>query len=197
MKRWSTIVSLAAATMLLSGCDVLLPGMLGAGTVIGGSGNSGVPAVLATYASGHATLKITQGTNVQSVTLDEIGAGSQLMSIIGGSAGWRNADGWALQVMALDPSSVLGGMGAETSGQLTIERITGNQLWTTQDFTSDNHCVVTIKQMDAKALSGTATCRSARWSDGLAGNMQIGPGEPTYIAGQDPFDAEVTFEAKP
>lgn len=201
MKRWSTVIFLTAAAMLLTGCGLLYPGILGGGTVIGGSGDPGVPTVRATYTSGHATLKITQGTDVQTITLDEVGAGSQMMSIIGASAGWRNADGWVLQVMAFDagsmPGAPLPGLGGAVPAQMTIERISGNQLWTTQDFMGDNRCVVTVTQLDEKALSGTATCRSLRWSDGLAGNMQIGPGDPTYIAGQDPFDAEVTFEAKP
>jgi hypothetical protein len=201
MKRWSTVIFLTAAAMLLTGCGLLYPGIFGGGTVSGGSGDPGVPTVRATYRSGHATLKITQGTDVQTITLDEVGAGSQMMSMIGGSAGWRNADGWALQVMAFDPSTMpggmLGGMGGEVSGQMTIERITGNQVWTTQDYTGDSRCVVTVTQVDEKALSGTATCKSVRWSDGFAGSMQFGLGAPTYIAGQDPFDVDVTFEAKP
>ena len=200
MKRWSTVLFLAAAAMLLTGCDVLYSSVLGGGTVIGGSGDPGMPTVRATYTSGQATLKITQGSDTQTITLDEVSAGSQLMSIIGGSASWRNADGWVLQVMAFDSGSMPGAPlpnFADVPGQLTIERINGNQLWTTQDYTGDNRCIVTVAQVDQKALSGTATCRSLRWSDGFAGSMQFGLEAPAYIAGQDPFDVDVTFEAKP
>jgi hypothetical protein len=53
---------------------------------------------------------------------------------------------------------------------------------------------VDLAEVDETEVTGTATCRGLRWADGL---VAPGIGEPVFIEGQEPFDAEITFEARP
>lgn len=198
MRRWSILVVLAPAAMLVTGCAALFPGFISSSGVDTIVGEGALPSAEATYTSGRATLKMTQGTDTQTVTLGEVGAGSQLTSLVGAGVTWRNEDGWALQLMAFDPSSMGAGglVPSGIQGQLTIERINGNDLWTTQSDTEEPRCIVTVDQLTATDISGEATCKGLRWEDGFAGN-QLGIGDPSYIQGQAPFDLDITFAAKP
>jgi hypothetical protein len=144
------------------------------------------PAPLATYGSGEATIAI--GTDA-AMTLGRLGSGVLLDGWYGGEATWSSADGWYVRLVGASVSSGMSSFG----GSLTLDRIVDGEHWTTFD---PARCIITIEAADAKALRGHATCKGLRWADALSGGG-MGFAEPTYIKGQDPFDAEITFEARP
>ena len=152
-----------------------------------------MPKVLATYTTGSATLRITQSGTTQEIRLDRVGPGSQLMSVIGAEVTWRNDNGWVVRVQAYDDGGALPG---SSFGQLSIDRVKNHGHWTTQAY-DEPSCVVKLDEVSEKAIRGSATCTAVRWLDALAGPISLGLGPAPYIAGQAPFDAEVTFEAKP
>jgi hypothetical protein len=76
-----------------------------------------------------------------------------------------------------------------------VQRIDGHAFWTTGSYVElSNRCIVDVTELSADRLSGQATCHALRWVDGTA---QWGPNGPAYVAGEDPFDLVVTFEAQP
>ena len=198
VRRFSLVLAVVLVPLVVSGCGVLFPAMGVPG--IGGVGQDGIPTVKATYATGLATLKITTGGKTSTVTLDTVVPGSQLMSTVGATVTWWNSDGWALQLQAFDITNVPGmpsGFDASVPGQLSIEHVNGHDFWTTQDYTSENRCIVDVPTMSETEVRGSATCKGLRWIDGVAGSSGSGFGAVPYVAGQDPFDADVTFSAKP
>ena len=137
---------------------------------------------LARYPTGSATIAIDGG---ETISLDRVRTPGSLDATFGADVTIGNADGWYVRVYAFPT-----GVGLGSGGSVTLDRITGTEHWTTAD---PSRCIVTIETADATALRGTATCRGLRWSDAVGG-FPMTP-ESAYIEGQDPFDAEVTFEA--
>ncbi len=143
------------------------------------------PKPLASYASGRAT--ITIGSD-PAIVLDELTRPGTFDAVYGGEASFHNAAGWYVRISGASTTSGFMGPG----GFLQLDRIIDGQHWTIWDPT---RCIVTVQSVDEKALRGTASCKGLRWSDALG--FGIGSLEPTYIEGEDPFDAEITFEATP
>ena len=162
------------------------------------------PSVLATYTQGSATLQITRGASTESVVLDRIGRGSQTASLVGTTVTWRNDQGWILAVNAYDFESGFNGFGPRPSGavedeshsgDVSIQLIADHEFWRADSYgSSGNRCIVDIEEADEAEVRGAATCRGLRWTDGTV--VQLNP-EAVLIEGQDPFDAEISFEARP
>jgi hypothetical protein len=160
--------------------------------------------VLATYTTGTATLQITRGATAETIVLDRLGRGSQTASLMGSSVTWRNDQGWILAVNAYDYGGGLGPFAPRPSeaaqddsysGDVSIELIADHEFWRADSYgPSGNRCIVDIEEADESAVRGSATCRGLRWTDGTA--VPLNP-EALLIEGQDPFDAEITFEATP
>ena len=159
------------------------------------------PSVLATYTHGSATLAITRAGATETVALNEVGRGSQSSSLIGTNVTWRNEDGWILQVNAYDIGSVFGPRPSgqveneSYSGDVSIQLIEDHEFWRADSYgAAGNRCIVDIEEADETEVRGSATCRGLRWVDGTV--VPLNP-EPILVEGQDPFDAEITFEATP
>jgi len=161
------------------------------------------PSVLATYTRGSATLAITRAGTTETIALNEVGRGSQATSIVGTSVSWRNEDGWILQLTAYDYGDVFapratGEPESENesySGDVSIQLIADHEFWRADSYgPAGNRCIVDIEEADETEVRGSATCRGLRWTDGTV--VALNP-EPVLIDGQDPFDAEITFEATP
>jgi hypothetical protein len=187
------VLALLLAPAVLSGCQFMFP-------AFGNPGDMDPPKLRATYIKGSATLQITRGRDTKVVELREVSPGSQLISVIGGSVAWRSADGWVVQLQAFDPADMGGGaFPGPVSGQLAIQRIDGHEFWTTLDYNAMDRCILTIDELSEDAARGSASCKGLRWIDGI-GSGGFGMGGmtgPPYVEGEDPFDAEVTFEATP
>jgi len=148
------------------------------------------PSTIATYASGRATVTIDGGGTT--IVLDRLTTPGTLVDMYGGEVTWRNDDGWYMKLLGPTPTGPLGRPGFG-SAYLQLDRIADGTHWTTSQFGPG--CNVAIMQADAKGLVGSATCRSLRWSDALAGGAF--DASPSSVPGEDPFDAEITFEAFP
>lgn len=111
--------------------------------------------------------------------------------MIGANVTWRNDAGWGLSLLAFDGAAFGGPSSA--GGDVTIQRVSGLDFWTTSAW---DRCIVDVDELSEAGVTGSATCRGLRWVDGMSGFGAVGgPGEPAYIEGQEPFDAELTFEA--
>ena len=102
---------------------------------------------------------------------------------MGAQVGWTDGAGLYVRFFG-EPGSPFG------DGFVTLDRIADGKHWTTLD---PSGCKVTIAQSDAKGLSGTATCKAARWVDAISAD----PLQSGEIKGEPAFDAEITFEAAP
>ena len=169
----------ALAVVSVGGCELL-------------TGASGLnpdelanPSPIATYTSGTATIALGDRTKVQ---LTQLHGKAALYTTLGATASWENADGWYLQFNG-GPSGVFGGTGA---GYLTIDRIHDGEHWATRDPT---RCIVDVAKADATALNGSATCKGLEWQDAVS--PYAFPPDASGIPGQKPFDATITFEARP
>jgi hypothetical protein len=173
---------LFGVTVLTAGCSYLL------GVPPGGEFPE--PSTVATYTGGRATIAIKGG---ETLVLDRLAAPGTLVTTFGGEVTWRNDDGWYVKLQGLTPrgsSSTPFPMGAEF---LQFDRIVDGAHWTTFQFSPS--CALDIDQADAKGVRGSATCHGLRWSDAIAGMSMTA--QPTYVEGEAPFDAEITFEAAP
>jgi hypothetical protein len=203
-KRWVAPILMAIA--------IVLTGCLGS---FGDFGDFGfdeddfpMPTVLAVYSQGSATVEVKQGDTTQTIGLTRVAAGSQLMSIAGGNVTWRNDDGWGLQITTIDMSMDFGPRPSPSAGtspgpttapylaELAVIRIADHDFWRASGngAQSGNRCIVDLTEASASRVAGTATCRGLRWYDGTTSPMLF---DQIYIEGQDPFDAEITFEATP
>lgn len=197
---------------LLVTLAIVLTGCLGRFGDFGDFGDFGEdfapPTVLAVYSQGSATLVIKHGDTTETINLTRVAAGSQLMSIAGGNVTWRNDDGWGLQITTLDMSMDFGTRPSPSAGaspgptaapylaELAVIRIADHDFWRASGngAESGNRCIVDLAEASAARVAGTATCRGLKWYDGTASPMIF---DQIYIEGEDPFDAEITFEATP
>jgi hypothetical protein len=140
------------------------------------------PTAEATFSAGSATIELDGET----VVLDEIREGSSLGEF-GFNVTWTNADGWYLQLYELPEEMTFPG-----GGYLSLHRIEGNRHLTVLDL---GRCVTTTDQSDANGIAGSATCRGLQWTDFFSSYTTIG-GLPEPIPGEEPFDAEISFEAR-
>ena len=143
------------------------------------------PKSITTYGEGEATITIA---DEPAILLGTLTSGVLLDSWYGGEATWSNANGWYVRILGAGVDGGMFGSGAT----LMLDRIVDNGHWTVFD---PSRCIVTIEAADAKGLRGSATCKGLRWSDALG--TGTGLIDPVYIDGVDPFDAEITFEARP
>jgi hypothetical protein len=187
-------IALGLCALLAGGC--FFPNLGGLGAI-----DEPFPTVLATYTSGTAHLRLVQGGVTQDLTLERVGAGSTLSSLMGATVTWRNDDGWVLQVTAYDIGGLLAPKASgkpdtdSYSGDISIQRVNGHEYWRADGYgMSGNRCIVDVVEVDGTEISGSATCRGLRWADGL---VAPGIGDPLLIEDQEPFDVEVTFEATP
>ena len=194
------------AAFVVGGCELVL-GAAGLGGGVGGIGGVGVtspddgggitgpfesfgpggppgPSPLATYSKGQATLALSDGSTI---TLDRISPGPHLFSEFGSNVRWSNADGWYLTVAGAGAAD-----GAFGEAYLQLDRIQDHVHWTSDDPT---RCHVVVQVANASGLRGTAACSGMRWIDALGGSGFVGP--PSPVPGEEPFDAQISFEATP
>lgn len=190
--RLSVVGRLAAVLflpLLLSGCELLFPGFYSYGSTEFPLDPSFGPDT--SYTTGSASLDLTQDGNTQRVDLGELlpGAGTLEGAT---SATWKNEDGWSLSIMNFgdfglpeDPYSAV----------VTIQQVNDHEVWIADTMTNSS-CTTNVQESSADRFAGASTCRQLRWADGSAAPGGFGMGSPPYIAGQDPFDVSITFEAK-
>jgi hypothetical protein len=179
-RRVAALVLALVAAATLGGCQYLL----GLDPTI--PPDFGMPKPVATYKTGHATVTIDKEPALE---LRELTEGGTMDPSYGASATFHDGAGWYVRVMG----ATAGGTAYFSPSYLTLDRIVGNQHWTTVD---SSRCVVTVTKADEKGLAGSATCKGLRWSDALS--MGLGSSfQPPYITGEPAFDAEITFEATP
>ena len=202
--RWVAPILLALA-LVLSGC---LP--FGSLSDFGdfGDGDFPMPTVLAVYTQGTTTIEIKQADTTQTITLTRVADGSQLSTFSGGIVTWRSDDGWGLQVSTIDMSMPFGNPPSPSAGaspgptaapylmELAVMLIADHEFWRASGNYGDsgNRCIVDLAEFSEMRVSGSATCRGLKWYDGTSAPMYI---DQPYIEGQEPFDAEITFEATP
>ena len=144
------------------------------------------PTPIATFPSGSASIAIVGGPTIE---LPELTVPASMYESFGGMATFNNDDGWYLQVLDMTsaPSFGLG-----STAYLSIDRIVEAAHWAATD---PSRCIVTVTKADETGMQGSATCKGLRWSDTFANDYYAL--EPSYIEGEAPFDAEITFEAMP
>ena len=204
MRALALVATLVGAAFLLGGCQYLLgftggPPILdpGAGSFDPGAFGSfdpgdfgsfdplpedSLPPPLATYTKGSATLTIAGVVT----KLDRLTEPGVLYEDLGAETSWNDGKGMYVQFYSADPSDP-----TAQGGYIQLDRISGGQHWAIADPTA---CVVTVKQVDAKGLSGKASCKDLQWSDTMSGFNGVGP---DAVSGEPPFDAEITFQAAP
>jgi hypothetical protein len=74
---------------------------------------------------------------------------------------------------------------------VSLDRIRDGSHWTTDDPT---RCTVAIDHADKTGIKGSASCTGVRWIDTMAA---FAAGDDAYVAGQDLFNAAITFQATP
>jgi hypothetical protein len=172
---------------MLAGCQYLfgltpLPPAGGFGSFDPGDfesfGPELMPSPQAVFKSGSAEVTI-DGTRTK---LDRLVGTAAIYGVFGTEAGWTDGKGFYLRYYG--PTEDSG-----DAGFLSFDRIQGGSHWTSMD----SGCKVELTKSDRTGLAGTATCTDLRWSDAMRG---YGAG-PSFIEGEAPFDATVTFEAAP
>jgi hypothetical protein len=138
-----------------------------------------LPAPSAVFTKGAARLTI-DGTPM---ALDRLAGTAATYPMLGTEATWTDGKGTYVRFYgsgdAIDP------------GFVSFDRISDGNHWTTDDPT---RCTVVTDHADKTGIEGTATCKGVRWIDTMSG---FPSGDDAYVPGQDPFDAEITFEATP
>jgi hypothetical protein len=198
----ATVVGLfVAAAFVLSGCQYLLGGMMGGPIVMPsesfdpgefGSFDPGdfgsfdpndpifsLPPPIARFKTGSATLTVGD----TATTLDQLTGAAAIYEDLGSEVGWTDGNGLYVRFYS-EPGSTTG------QGFVNLDRITDGKHWSIFD---PSGCKVTLAKNDATGISGTASCTGLRWID----LMGAGPASPGYVDGENPFDAEITFQAAP
>lgn len=184
MRSLRIAAGLAALPVLLSGCDLLVSGLYGPDPF-------SEPGVTTEFTTGRATIEIRVDDSRETIVLDQLAGGSQWDSF-GATVTWRNDDGWSMTLATFEMGGRDSfGLDPGVSSDITIQRITDKQMWQTDSYMSGS-CAVNVDSADTDRLSGTATCLSLRWTDGLDFNIN----GPVYIEDQPRFNAEITFRAQ-
>lgn len=179
--RFGGLAFAAIAAVAVSGCE-LLYGLTPYPSAIEPD-EFALPSPIAVYPSGRATLTID---GEAPLVLDRVTVPGRLDGSFGSDLVLSNDDGWYVRVSGVMPPGTIYG----TGGYVMVDRVVDGSHWTTAD---PSRCIVTVEQADATALRGTASCKGLRWSDAI-GSLTMSL-EPSYVEGQGPFDAEITFEA--
>ena len=140
------------------------------------------PTAEATFTTGTATIEL----DGEVLVLDELTGEASFSGDYGINVRWTNGEGRYLSLMAFPEMDFMPG-----SSYLTFDWIAEDRHWVLQD---QSRCVVTIEQSDASGVEGSATCRGLEWTDYFGTYSMTGLPEP--IPGQEPFDAEISFEAR-
>ena len=144
--------------------------------------DASLPAPIAALTRGSATITIG-GSVTKLGRLTEPGV---VYQDLGAETSWTDGKGTYVQFYSgdqVDPSA--------RGGYIQLDRIRSGQHWAIDDPTA---CVVTVKQVSTKGLSGTASCKGLHWTDTMSG---FGGDGPNKVPGEPAFDAEITFQAAP
>jgi hypothetical protein len=175
------LFAVAAIVTQVGGCSVL-DLLLGVGPEPFDPGEPfPFPTAEATFSTGSATLELDGETVVLDEVLEDSGLGE-----FGFTVTWENDDGWYLQLSGFPDELDFPGGGA----YLSLHRLQDNEHLVVVD---PSRCVTTIDASGADGVTGTATCRGLEWTDFFASYPLSGVPKP--IEGQEPFDAEISFEA--
>jgi hypothetical protein len=182
------LVAIAACSLVITGCDLLYYYFDPLGVPPGDLG----PPIASQVLTGTATIVITQGAQTQTVVLEGIGADSYLDPEFGGTVTWQNEDGWSVVVGAFDATMYTGIEVPGWMGDVTINRVQGNDFWTAGTYSdwSAGGCFVNVWELTASSLTGHANCTTLNWADGR--NMSYD--SSAYVKGQEPFDVTIDFE---
>ena len=139
------------------------------------------PTVEASFSTGSATLELDGET----IVLDQLSGEAGISDEMGFNVRWTDGAGRYLSIFGTPAFP-----GLPSSEYLTLDWLQEDRHWVIVDTM---RCVTTIDQADEDALRGSATCRGLEWGDYF--DMSSISGLPKPIDGQEPFDAEITFEA--
>ncbi len=139
-----------------------------------------MPPPLTTFTKGSGSVKIAGTTS----TLDQLHGTAAIYADFGTEVAWTDGNGTYVRFFG-EPGSSYG------DGFVTLDRIAGGEHWTIADPSA---CKITVSEADAKGVAGTASCKGLRWVDAMSTSGDL---DPTFVAGEAPFDAEITFQAAP
>jgi hypothetical protein len=139
------------------------------------------PTAEVTFSTGSASIELDGETLV----LDELAGEASFSGDFGINVRWTNGEGRYLSLFALPDMGMF-----PDSSYLTFDWLTDGRHWVIMD---PGRCVTTIEKSDDSGVEGTATCRGLEWSDYFSTNSGLGFPQP--IPGEEPFNAEITFEA--
>jgi hypothetical protein len=138
-----------------------------------------LPAPSAVFTKGSSTLTV-EGTATE---LSRLAGTAAIYPSFGTDVAWTDGKGMYLRLYGSGDAADEWGM--------TIDRIKDGNHWTTDD---PARCTISVDHADRTGIEGTGSCTAIRWIDTMAA---FGAPDRAYVAGQDPFDAEVTFKATP
>jgi len=179
MRGVAQIAAVAVLSGALSGCDLLA---LLAAEDFPFDPEAPFPSPAATYEEGSATIEIDAETFV----LDElVGIGSYDPDY-GVGVTWTDGEGLYLGYYGYSYDGLL----APDEGYVSIDRVVESQHWV---IYNSERCVTTTDKSSPDGLSGSAVCRGIQWTDYFS--AYTATGVPVDIPGEEPFDADITFEA--
>jgi hypothetical protein len=140
------------------------------------------PTAEAVFTTGTATIELDGETLV----LGELAGEAAVSPDFGINVRWTNGEGRYLSLYATPDMGFV-----PDSSYLTFDWLADDRHWVIMD---PSRCVITIEQADASGVEGSATCRGLEWSDYFSSYSGLGFPEP--VPGEEPFDAEISFEAR-
>jgi hypothetical protein len=176
------LLAVAAIVTQVGGCSVLNLLLGGGPEPFDPDEPFPFPTAEATFSTGSATIELEGETVVLDEVLEDSGLGE-----FGFTVTWENDDGWYLQLSGFADELDFPGGGA----YLSLHRLQDNEHLVIVD---PSRCVTTIDASGEDGVTGSATCRGLQWTDFFA-SYPLAGGFPKPIEGQEPFDAEITFEA--
>ncbi|MCI0581903.1 MAG: hypothetical protein L0227_03250 [Chloroflexi bacterium] len=179
MRGIHQILAVAVIGVAASGCDLL--------TLLGGAPfpldpEAPFPSPAASFDEGTATIEIDGETFV----LDELVGTGSYDPDFGIDVRWTNGEGLYLSYFGYSYE----GEFLSNDGYLSMDRVFDSQHWV---IYNPERCVATTDESSPTGLSGSAICRGLEWSDYFSAYSFSGL--PVEIPGEEPFDADITFEA--